>query len=152
MGRLRDRIFVEKVWPLNYRRSPAAQNFRPYPAGRLWQGTRFARPAGWLPVGSLRRRGSQFTGELWRMGKQWRHSGPAPAARASKALGKGHIDPGFADSLLVPGFRHELFGSEKGRIRFFGRAGSIRKRKGEMPAVAKIVRLPFDHNFRNSPR
>ena len=122
--------FVEKVWPLNYRRSPM-RKLSTYPAEGVQDA--IARPAG----GYLWDR-CAAAGVSYRSYGEWVQDGETPDQPAKarvKAL-EGHIDPGFR------GFDMN-YSDLKRTDRFLAELARFEK-EGEMPRL-QIVRLPFDH-------
>jgi hypothetical protein len=122
--------FVEKVWPLTYRRSPL-KKFNFYPGeGEL---DAIARPAGGYIWDRCKEAGVSYRsyGEFIRNGKTPKDPGKATV----KAL-EGHFDPWFRSYDLD-------YTDQKRADRFIAELNRLTK-EGKMPRFS-VVRLPNDH-------
>jgi DNA-binding beta-propeller fold protein YncE len=127
--------FVEKVWPLNYRRSPLGEQKKrfTYPSEGVMDV--IARPSG----GYLWDRCAE-AGVSYRSYGEWIENGKTPKdpGRARVKALEGHFDPGFRGYDLD-------YPDQKRADRFIEELARFEK-EGDMPQLI-IMRLPNDHTY-----
>jgi DNA-binding beta-propeller fold protein YncE len=132
--------FVEKVWPLNYRRSPLGKLAK-YPSEGNYP--TLETPAGGYLWDRCKEAGVSYRsyGEWTKDGKRLPGGGFADATAAAPAL-VGHIDPKFRGFDMA-------YPDQKRADRFIEELKRFEK-EGTMPRLS-IVRLPNDHTSGTRP-